>query len=387
MGETPEISATATSSSSAKAAAFSKAIGSKQDSPSSITEEIQEPGQNIIQPPLENPSLNILKPLVTSKPLAQQSDFIPSELVSDFIEKSPSTYPETPTSSITERDNLPNISRSTDTEPKSTAISIPYSWSNISELLGETNNNYTENIADIKPLGLSKPLNNANNLLSPSFSDSNGKQSFSSAVTEDESTPSQDIPNSWSSRSELLGENSTTTPDNIPSEKPEDEFAPLSLLEPETYSLSSPISTKSSAADISDTSTPDAREEISQQPTANTARKDSKIEDEQLEMLAQKVYTLLRQRLEIDLERQGKGSVGSPIWLSNITSVYGTSTKVKSAPKKSTPGQKTADNPGEVSPADDKLQKLTREVYHQLRQRLEIDRERQGGYYSGRVNW
>jgi hypothetical protein len=395
-GETTLSSPTETSDSVAiPAESFANASPSpttiqSKESPTSITEEIQEPGQNIIQPPLENPSLNILKPLVNSKPLAQQSDFIASELVSEFIEKYTSNSAETPTSSITERDNLPNIFRSRDTTSKSTAISIPYSWSNISELLDETNNYAEENIADIKPLGLSKPLNNANNLLSPSFSESNGEQNFSSAATEDESTPYQDIPNSWSSISELLGENSTTTPDNITSEKyyyEEDEFAPLSLLEPETYSLSSPISTESSAADISDSFTPDASEEISQQPTANTARKDSKIEDEQLEMLAQKVYTLLRQRLEIDLERQGKGSVGSPIWLSNITSVYGTSTKVKSARKKSTPGQKTADNPDEVSPADDQLQKLTREVYHQIRQRLEIDRERQGRYYSGRVNW
>jgi hypothetical protein len=354
-----------------------------KESPTSITEEIQEPGQNIIQPPLENPSLNILKPLGTSKPLAQQADFIPSELVSDFTDKSPDNSPETPRSSSSNQDNLPNISRSTDNDSKSTAISIPDSWSNIAELLGQTNNNYPENIANIKPLGLSKPLNTTNNLISPSFSDSNGEQSFSSAATEDETPPSQNIPNSWSSISELLGEN--------PTSKKQDEFAPLFLLAPETtspsYSLSSPISTDSSAAEISESSTSPASEEISQQPTTNTARQDSKIEEEQLEMLAQKVYTLLRQRLEIDLERQGKGSVGYPMSLSNITSAYGTSTKVKSAPKKSTPGQKTADNPDEVSPADDQLQKLTREVYHQIRQRLEIDRERQGRYYSGRVNW
>ncbi|HAZ50099.1 MAG TPA: hypothetical protein DCZ55_38020, partial [Cyanobacteria bacterium UBA11371] len=350
-------------------------IQPKEDSPTSITEDIQ--------PRLENPNLNIIKPLGTAKPLAQQADFITSELISDFIDKSPSNSPETPTSSSSDPDNLPNISRSPDNDSKSTAISVPDAWSNISELLGETHNNSPENIADIKPLGLSKPLTNANNLISPSFSNFNGEQSFSSAATENEASPSQDIPNSWSSISELLGENRTS--------KKEDEFAPLSLVAPETsspsYSLSSPIISDSSAGEISHSFTSPASEEISQQPRANTAEKGSKIEDEQLEMLAQKVYTLLRQRLEIDLERQGKGSVGSPIWLSNITTACGTSNKVKSAPKKSNPGQKTADNPGEVSPADDKLQKLTREVYHQIRQRLEIDRERQGRYYSGRVNW
>jgi hypothetical protein len=35
----------------------------------------------------------------------------------------------------------------------------------------------------------------------------------------------------------------------------------------------------------------------------------------------------------------------------------------------------------------DNLELLAREIYHLLRQRLEVERERTGKYYSGRFNW
>jgi hypothetical protein len=174
-----------------------------------------------------------------------------------------------------------------------------------------------------------------------------------------------------------LGETSTTTPDSIPIKN---EVPPASLPEPESspsYTLASP--------NVSDNYTLTTSGETSQVITADTAGKNRSIEEEELEKLAQKVYTLMRQWLEIEQERQGYQSLGYPAWLSNITSTYGTSAKVRSAPERSTPGAPPAGEPGEVSPVDDKLQKLTGEIYYLVRQRLEINRERQGGYYSTRL--
>jgi hypothetical protein len=185
-----------------------------------------------------------------------------------------------------------------------------------------------------------------------------------------------DTPTSWSNISELLGETSTRTPDSIPIKN---EVPPASLPEPESspsYTLASP--------NVSDNYTLTTSGETSQLIIADTAGKNRSIEEEELEKLAQKVYTLMRQWLEIEQERQGYQSLGYPAWLSNITSTYGTSAKVRSAPERSTLGAPPAGDSGEVSPLDDKLQKLTGEIYYLVRQRLEINRERQGGYYSSR---
>ena len=186
-------------------------------------------------------------------------------------------------------------------------------------------------------------------------------------------------PTSWSNISELLGGNYATKSDNI---QAKDKVTPAPLTEQESspsYTLFSP--------DSSGNSLPTSRPEISQKiiEVGGYSTKNTSIDDEQLESLAQKVYTLMRQSLEIEQERQGNQGVGYPIWLSNITSIYGTSAKVKSAPKQSTPGQQPANAAGEISPTDDKLQKLTREIYYLTRQRLEIEQERQGGYRIDRL--
>ncbi|NJK67739.1 MAG: hypothetical protein HC941_15490 [Microcoleus sp. SU_5_3] len=337
---------------------------------------------NLVQTRLEDPGLNLLKPLGTSKPLAQASDLVLSDFVADVADKPPSISQETSPSSSSLPPNiskfpedLPSISRKTDTQhpqnPSKPVEDIPDSWSSISELIGESASDNTENIASLKPLGFSQPLNNANNLILPKLdgkSTNNGEQQNNIGF---------DPPTSWSNISELLGKSSTTTSDSI---QTKEEIAHASSIEPESssrsYTLSSP--------NLSDNSTSAPSGETSQQITASIPGKDTSIDDEQLEKLAQQVYTLMWQWLEIEQERQGSRCVGYPIWLSNITSIYGTSAKIKSAPKQSTPGQRTADDPGEVSPVDDKLQKLTREIYYLIQQRLEIERERQGGYYTNR---
>ncbi|MEG4805818.1 hypothetical protein Q5689_35340, partial [Microcoleus sp. ARI1-A2] len=337
---------------------------------------------NLVQARSESPSLNLLKPLGNSKSIAQTTDLLLSDFVTDAADKQATISSETSLSSSSSPPNisklpeedLANISLKTDTESPNNSAKvekIPNSWSSISELLGESPNNATANLDELKPLGFSQQLNNTNKSILPKLDNKYINNN------EQQNNIGFDMPTSWSSISELLGESFTTTADSI---QTKNEVSPASLSEPESspsYTLASP--------NLSDNSTPTS-EATSQQITAGTPAKDTSIEDEQLEELAQKVYTLMRQWLEVEQERQGNQLLGYPIWPSNITSIHGTSAKVRSTPKRSTPGQQTAGDPGEVSPVDDKLQKLTGEIYYLLRQRLEIDRERRGGYYTNRLS-
>jgi hypothetical protein len=117
----------------------------------------------------------------------------------------------------------------------------------------------------------------------------------------------------------------------------------------------------------------------STQPTADKEREDSI--EEQLEILAQKIYSLIRQRLEIDKERQGHYCTGHPPWLDTLDPKSSNTASSTSARSPQTAGQLTASLNGEVSSLDGKLEILTQEVYNLLRLRLEIERERQNIYY------
>ena len=336
---------------------------------------------NLVQASSENPSFNLIQPLVNPKFLSQKSDLFLSDFVSNETDKQPPISQEATLLSSSSPSNpsklsgeySPNISRTTDTEsPNNSAKveNIPNSWSSISELMGENTNNAPANIDSLKPLGFSQRLNNPNNSILAKLEDKYTNNN-------EQKNNTFDTPTSWSNISELLGESSTTTPDSIPIKN---EDPPASLPEPESspsYTLASP--------NVSDNYTLTTSGETAQLITADTAGKNRSIEEEELEKLAQKVYTLMRQWLEIEQERQGHQSLGYPSWLSNIASTYGTSAKVRSAPERSAPGSPPAGDSGEVSPVDDKLQKLTGEIYYLVRQRLEINRERQGGYYSARL--
>ena len=326
---------------------------------------------------MENQTLNPLKPLGLLKPLTQSSDFLTSKFVTDGVSEMPSLSHKTPPPSSNSpgkissypEENLPNISRQTEPESNETLSSnvgiIPDSWSKISELIGKTSSE-TDNVTSLKPLGFTQPLNSTKNVILPKleFNAPSSKEPSKTDNLPPASSNDVNVPNQRSNLAELLGESTTLENASAQKNTQKNEVTNSTLIAPET-SISSPI-------------LPDA----TQQLTANTAGKNSSLElEEQLEMLAQKVYTLMRQWLEI-LRHHDNKSISSPIWLSNITSVYGTSAKVKSAPKKSTPRQRTADEPGEISPVDDKLQQLTWEVYSLIRQKLEIERERQGHYPS-----
>ena len=354
---------------------------SPKDSSEISSDTISSSQTNLVQARSDSPNFYPVQPLGNSKFLAQSSDLFLSDFVTNAADKQPTTSQETsllssgspPNISNLLEEDFPNIYRTNDTEsPNNSAKveNIPNSWSSISELLGENTNNAPANIDSFKPLGFSQRLNNPNNSMWAQLEDKYTNNN-------EQKNNTFDTPTSWSNISELLGETSTTTPDSIPIEN---EVPPASLPEPESspsYTFASP--------NVSDNSTSTTSGETSQPITADILGKDRAVDDEELEKLAQKVYTLMRQWLEIEQERQGYQSLGYPTWLSNITSTYGTSAKVRSAPERSTPGSPPAGEPGEVSPVDDKLQKLTGEIYYLVRQRLEINRERQGGYYTTRL--
>ncbi len=167
-----------------------------------------------------------------------------------------------------------------------------------------------------------------------------------------------EIPNSWSSLSELLGENSTSS-------------SSLSELLDEN---------STSAANIS-RFRKDEFVTVFLKPTVDLTSDESAIDDQQLEILAQQVYHLLRQRVEIDQQRWGNKCMGYPVWMTDRGSAKLNSAFHKVNSEIGTAG--TVEDISEVSPLDNQLQILTQEVYILTRQRLEIEQERQGRYYPG----
>jgi hypothetical protein len=336
-----------------------------------------------VQGRLERQNLNFAKPLGNSMPLAKMSDLFLSNFITDAANKPP-TFSQNdsrspnrlqPNISKTSESQFSNISQQTDLEsPQNMAKvdNIPNSWSSISELLGESTNDVTTNIDSLQPLGFSQGFNNTNNLMLPNL------QKKPLNKNELQNNIGFDTPTSWSNISELLGESYTATSDSLQT-KEQLTPVPFSIEQASSpsYTLISP--------DRADNPAPTASAETSQQIIAGAPAEKASIDEEQLEELAQKVYTLMRQWLEIEQERHGNQGVGFPIWLSNITSIYGTSAKVKSSSKQSTPGQQPANATGEISPTDDKIQKLTREIYYLTQQRVEIEQERQGGYRTDRL--
>ena len=332
-----------------------------EDNAPSLTNILETPSEtstpapeNIVQPRLDNQILNPIKPLGISKPLSQQSDFVTSGLVDDFIDKSPTSSPNP----------LPSDS-SLPTEIANT----PDSGSNLSEAKGKPANEIKDDLTSVKPLGFSQNLNNTNNFILPKldltggtgekpktigFDDTPDKvqQPFSNAIPD----TGKDIPTSWSTISELLGKSSTTENNTVPEEN---ESTPLSSPSP------------SPDAETSDIEPSNPHGETSQELTKESFPKNDSSENEQLDILAQKVYTLMRQSLEITQERHGIKVAGNPIWLSNITSIDGT----------------PATNSGVISPLDTRLQELTQKVSLLIQKRFEIERERRGRYYAGRLPW
>ncbi|MEA5519946.1 hypothetical protein [Limnoraphis robusta] len=110
------------------------------------------------------------------------------------------------------------------------------------------------------------------------------------------------------------------------------------------------------------------------------------IDEEQLEMLAIKVYNLLRQKLEIERESHHFKTDGSLPWLDTISQIN--PAKASAFSSNSSPvGQLQTQTGSTVSLVNYKLQTLTRKVYQLLQFKIETERERLGFYYRGNIPW
>ncbi|XWK89413.1 MAG: hypothetical protein U7127_04935 [Phormidium sp.] len=237
--------------------------------------------------------------------------------------------------------------------------------------------NTTESGLSVKFLGFSQPLVQESDILictQPNLPQV--IQNKSNVVRVPNAIPDNaiNIATSWSSISELLGKsfitaNNTFTEDN--------ESANLSSF---SYTLSSPLISDSPNGEILDIDQLNIEANISQELVKEPLEKNDSTDNEQLDILAQKVYILMRKWLEITQERSGIKVVENPIWLSSITSLYRTPSTVNSSLNKLKYGQRTVFNSGVAFPIDTKLQQLMQKVYWLIQHRFEIERERRGSY-------
>lgn len=200
-----------------------------------------------------------------------------------------------------------------------------------------------------------------------------------------ESSKADEVPDSWSSISDLLNQSSTKNSE-----------------EKATLQNRSWQDVASSLTDVSNTSTiqkdlqeftesdisADAKEETAEtlihprleqtQPEMiattspqPTSPKNSAPNDEQLEQLAWAIYHQLRQRLALDSEQQGQ-LTNHPPW---VEVVIPSSQK---ATHSSTNDQSISNTIEMLSPTNVKLSHLVGEVYYRVRSRLNLEQERHG---------
>jgi hypothetical protein len=245
-----------------------------------IQEAIAPPGEisnsesTYTQPQLIKHSLPFRKPLDSLPPLVQKSNFQMYQSAVDALDESPNISQE--------------IAISTEEQKYSSTIeklsphieNIPESWSSISELLKATDDD-AQNQPSIESLGLTQSANLVNTQAPNSKS-------------------SDEIPNSWSNLSELLDKNTTSTPEI--NELTQTESTSISLVVPKSHFTSN---FKSDNKD-------------SQQLTRETNTKNLSLDAQTLEILAQHIYTVLVQNLEIEQQRLGRKYFGHPSWFDNV---------------------------------------------------------------------
>lgn len=238
------------------------------------------------------------------------------------------------------------------------------------------------------PLGLQKPLAATPDLLRTILPDQKLRsppiESSQSATTSSLSVPNEltetpaakrDTPMTWSSVAELLGESSTTN------RRPESWQEQFNLQTPVTEELISPrLEQTSQPPTIGGNA---AQEYTLTSPLANLDTqlpdqivglqdKSTLINEEQMELLAQTVYRLMRDRFILNQERSLHVVASHSHWL-DVFSYHNFQSTAPSNSTSSAPNQQLVlDN----YPPDRQLQTLVQEVYQLTQLRLEQDRER-----------
>jgi hypothetical protein len=193
----------------------------------------------------------------------------------------------------------------------------------------KTNPDDTATVASANPVELKSELSTTSSTVSVKFSSEQPELPASAAIT------NQDIPDSWSSIAELLGEKTSTEQESVivqplwesnpsgyesvsmnfaPSRdsisSTTDEFKVNSPITPIQSSVVNGVIQTDAATDVRGTpATPE--EEIEEEIENRTS---SQEEADRLEVLAREIYNLLRQRLEVERERQGQYYSGRLPW-------------------------------------------------------------------------
>jgi hypothetical protein len=243
---------------------------------------------------LEN--LALVQPLGASKPLAQHSDFPLGTKSGEGFGGQPTSIQRKPeaASGHSSQDNLSMSSLQTVQVPPVTLDNEPFS---LQRFAANSNRGGTS-----KSNQETRPL--------------------------DSSVPTRERPSSWSSIAELLGENSTAPTSTSSREPPiqkksvsSREENPLDLREPSRsgaipeysspFDSTSAFSSKDTAVD-SKSAPSKEQDSVSEEASSKEEASQKENSSNDLENLAREIYSLIRQRLVIERERQGRYSSRLP---------------------------------------------------------------------------
>jgi hypothetical protein len=315
------------------------------DSPSAVPSKPSELHRNI-------PEFLRLKPLGHSNPLATPPNLLSLKRLEqlsqdlELSEASTSTFPATQTPPNEHIQTRPTITSPPDT---------PESWSSLAEMLG-------------KPADLSDDPNRSD--ATELFGDQ--KQS-----TVQERSIIQKQPELWRQQFDLEDESDHKAPENdlenpiAETATSEELVSAWGMTEPEFSITSAPkIDMAQTLTDVSA-----AAPQTSSPSDALDKTLGKSVDEAQFERLARTVYQLIRDRLAVESDRYRHVYSNYPPWVDAIDIS-------RCQPASGQEGQK----PQEPEfPIDSKLSDLTEEVYRNVQLHLEIDRERQGLAYAGRL--
>jgi hypothetical protein len=245
--------------------------------------------------------------------------------------------------------------------------------------------------AALQPLGQMRPLGTAShNLLSTQSinvhaspeaeapnPDTGSIQQKPSAI---HSSDTPDIPTAWSDLSELVtGRSSSKNPDRSEESSTSHDFISRYVSPDEVSSISENHHLDSSMPrSVSSSKQPTGS---LRSPTGKPDHQISPIDEQQFEMLAQRLYRLMQQRLEIEQEFEQNWVSGYPLWFSSVVTNH-KSTSQQSSPLQTLPDstifKQTVKQHHSEALISRKLQQLTGEIYVLLRWRIAVEQERFG---------
>ena len=333
-----------------------------------------------------------LKPLSAPKPLAEPSNFLTPDSSDLSNIQASRTAPELPTALAR------LISDRTETMPvdesKESSNSVlpelqtaPEAWENLSELIGETPRPASSHVTR-QPLSTTERLDSTTinqPLLGETNFDVKPDRNSPRSRLEPEQVPviqrsevSKAAPDAWSDLSELISKKPKVNSDydSEDARSAEDRFESVTLTAPTAPSDRTSDDRLSDAITLASPAIQTAPQPLAAAQSSQT----SAVDQQQLEQLAHIVYRLMQPQFMVNQERRGGFCITPPLWSRSLILSGESSTTATAA------GQQTARaSPDDVSITDASLQTLATEVYTQLQQRFEVDRERHGRLCTGRL--